>query len=103
MRLFPSLVIIGHLACAGLAYGDDPASPGPDPAKDAGSTERHAGGEADGGGASGGAEARLLTAVREAMERNAREIKALKEQYDRDMAEQRKTVAAQQAQIEALR
>ena len=103
MRRYLSLVILGHLACAGLAYGDDPASPAPAPAKAAGPAERRAGGNADGNGRPGNAEARLLTAVREAMERNAREIKSLKEQYAKDMAEQRKTVAAQQAQIETLR
>src|SRR5262249_28536474 len=47
-------------------------------------------------------EAKLLDTVRAALERNAQEIKALKEQNARDMEEQRKKIEAQQAQIQAL-
>ena len=47
-------------------------------------------------------EAKLLSTVRDALERNAQEIKALKDQYARDMEEQRKKVEAQQKQIETL-
>ncbi len=44
----------------------------------------------------------MLAAVREALERNAQEIKALKEQYAKDMEEQRKKAEAQQQEIETL-
>ena len=47
-------------------------------------------------------EAKLLSAVREALDRNAQEIRALKEQYAKDMAEQKKKVEAQQQQIATL-
>ena len=47
-------------------------------------------------------EAKLLSAVREALERNAQEIKSLKEQYAKDMAEQQKKVEAQQKQISSI-
>jgi len=47
-------------------------------------------------------ESRLLTELRAALENNAREIKALREQYARDMAEQKRTVAEYRKQIETL-
>ncbi|HMB02255.1 MAG TPA: hypothetical protein VKP69_00770, partial [Isosphaeraceae bacterium] len=47
-------------------------------------------------------EAKLLATVQEALERNARELQALKEQYATDMEQQRRRAEAQQKQIEAL-
>jgi hypothetical protein len=47
-------------------------------------------------------ESKVLAAVREALERNTQEIRAIKEQYARDMEEQRKKVESQQQQIETL-
>ena len=91
-RLNP--VILGFLACAGLARGEEPAaSPGGQaPAASAPAS----------GAAAQTEEAKLLASVREALERNAREMKALKDQYARDMEEQRKKAEAQQKQIETL-
>lgn len=47
-------------------------------------------------------EAKLLATVKDALERNARELNALKEQYARDMEAQRKRAEVQQKQIETL-
>lgn len=44
----------------------------------------------------------VMAAVRDALERNAAEIRALKEQYAKDMEGQRKTIEAQQKQISTL-
>jgi hypothetical protein len=78
-----TLLILGYLATAGVAWGEDQPKPASPEAK---SSE----------------EAKVLAAVREALERNAQEIKALKEQYARDMEEQRKKVETQQKEIETL-
>jgi hypothetical protein len=75
--------IVGCLLFAAGARGEEPAAP---PPADAKATE----------------ESKVLAAVREALERNTQEMKALKEQYARDMEEQRKKVEAQQKQIETL-
>jgi hypothetical protein len=47
-------------------------------------------------------EAKLLSAIREALERNAQEIQGLKERYAKDMEAQRKVIEAQQKQISTL-
>jgi len=90
------------LFLSGLALGDDGASPQPAPTQGAGTTKPAGGAQAAALGTAKSEEAKLLSAVREALERNAQEIKALKEQYAKDMAEQRKTVEAQQKQIATL-
>jgi hypothetical protein len=89
MRRCLSLIILGCLVSATLAFGDDAASPKPGPTQAASEPPKTE-------------EAKLLTAVQEALERNAQEIKALKEQYAKDMQEQQKKVTSQQTQIETL-
>jgi hypothetical protein len=90
MRRVTSLGILGFLVLTGVAWCGEPAQAqgdkGADAPKDAKASE----------------EAKLLSAVRDALEKNAQEIKALKEQYAKDMEEQRKKVEAQQKQIETL-
>jgi hypothetical protein len=108
MRHFLSPAILGSFICVGFAFGDDAASPNggqdagtvkadSDPAK----SEKTARTPAT-GSAPQTEEAKLLAAVREAMEGNAEEIKALKEQYAKSAEEQRKKVEAQQKQIDTL-
>jgi hypothetical protein len=77
------LAILGCLVIGGRAWGQDPP--------------RAAAPEAQ-----ANEESKVLSAVREALERNAQEIKALKDQYARDMEEQRKKVEAQEKQIATL-
>ena len=89
MRRVLSLGLIGGSLLAGAARGDD-AAPAGDPKAAAPPAAKAAEDPA------------LLAAVREALERNARDFKALKEQYAKDMAEQRGQIAAQQKKIEAL-
>ena len=92
MRRALTLVILGGVVCAGVARGDGVAETGP-PAQGAG----------EAAAAQDAAAAKLLGAVQQALERNAQEIKALKEQYARDMEEQRKKVEAQQKLLELQR
>ncbi len=103
MRCCLNSVLLGCLVCAGFAYGQDTPSAMSDPAQGPGAG---AAGSAAGQPAASSPpqteEAKLLAAVREALERNAREMKALKEQYARDMEEQRKKAEAQQKQIDTL-
>ena len=96
------LIMLGCMFCTGLAFGDDAAPPKPDAASPAGPGAQAGGDQAATSGSPKTEEAKLLLAVREAMERNAQEIKALKEQYAKDMEEQQKKADAQQAQIETL-
>ena len=102
MRCCLNPVFLGCLVCAGFAYGDDAASARgrrrPRPRRGGSGRRRHR----PSGSPPKTEEAKLLAAVREALERNAREIKALKDQYAKDMEEQRKKVEAQQKQIETL-
>ncbi|MDE2509087.1 MAG: hypothetical protein KGM43_17930 [Planctomycetota bacterium] len=95
MREIVRPAILGLVLAAGAARGDDRADTGP----------VQTGGSKPGAAASdakSAEEAKLLAAVREALERNSREIKDLKERYAKDMAEQRKLVEAQQKQIVTL-
>jgi len=105
-------LVMGILWCSfssAGAIGDDTVSSQPGSAH--GETAKSAGGaQATGISPPKTDEARLLSAVRDALERNAQEIKALKEQYAMDMAEQKRVIAeqkkkdeAQQEQIAALR
>jgi hypothetical protein len=94
------LGILGYLALAGVARGQDATKTAPGAALASAPTPAAA--PANPPEAKSSEEAKVLAAVREALERNAQEIKALKEQYARDMEEQRKTVAAQQQQIVSL-
>src|ERR1700677_2393501 len=100
MRHYLSLGIIWSLLISGMALGDDGARAQPAP------TEGAAKPTADVPAAleepPKTEEAKLLSAVREALERNAQEIKSLKEQHAKDRAEQQKKVEAQQKQIESL-
>ncbi len=80
------------------AYGADD---GPPPIQAGGEQAHGAGAKADNSGPQT-EEAKLLATVRDALERNARELKALKEQYARDMDVQRKKAEVQQKQIETL-
>jgi hypothetical protein len=102
MRSCLSLIILGCMFSSGLAFGDGAASPKPGPVPVAAPADQPVGAQAAASEPPKTDEAKLLSAVREAMERNAQEIKALKEQYAKDMQEQHKRVAAQQAQIETL-
>lgn len=101
MRCCLNSVILGWLVCVGVAYGDEAASPKAGPSQDAGAANQTAAAPAT-VSAPKTEEAKLLGAVREALERNAQEIKALKEQYARDMEQQRKKVESQQKQIDTL-
>jgi len=102
MRHYLSLVIIWSLLISGMALADDGASAQPAPTEDAATPKPTADVPAASQEPPKTEEAKLLSAVREALERNAQEIKSLKEQYAKDMAEQQKKVEAQQKQIEAL-
>jgi hypothetical protein len=104
MRRVLSLGMIGGLALAAAARGDDAAKAEPAPAvaqaaQPAADRKAAATPTPD---AKAAEESKLLSAVREALERNAQEIKALKEQYAKDMAAQREQIAAQQKKIEML-
>jgi hypothetical protein len=97
------LGILGCLVIAELAWGSDATKTGPDPTQGDAQANPPAGtGKAAASpNAKAAEESKVLAAVREALERNAQEIKALKEQYARDMAEQRKEVEAQRKKVEA--
>ncbi len=101
MRCCLNAVILGCLLSTGIAYGDDAAPPRAGQAQDSGSAAPTAVAPASNSPPKS-EESKLLEAVREALERNAQEVKALKEQYAKDMEQQRLTVAAQQKQIETL-
>jgi hypothetical protein len=108
MRRFLSSVILGTFIWVGFAYGDDAASPKASQDKGSAQADQPTA-KADPpaatpatGAAPKTEEAKLLAAVREAMERNAQEIKALKEEYAKSTEEQRKKVEAQQKQIDTL-
>lgn len=98
MRYRLNHAVLGCLLCTGLAHrGEVRASEGgqaqaPIPA--AGVKPPDTTPQTD--------EAKLLSAVREALERNSREMKGLKEQYARDLEDQRKKAEVQQKQIETL-
>jgi hypothetical protein len=102
MRRYLSLIILGCLVSTRLAFGDDAASAKPGPPQAAAPANQPVAAKAAVSEPPKSEEAKLLSAVKEALERNAQEIKALKEQYARDMQAQQKTVAAQQAQIASL-
>jgi hypothetical protein len=102
MRHYQSVVIIWTLLISGIALGDDGASAQPAPTEGAATPKPTADVQAASHEPPKTEEAKLLSAVREALERNAQEIKSLKEQYAKDMAEQQKKVEAQQKQIESL-
>jgi len=102
MRRCLSLIILGCLVSTGLAFGDDAASPKPGPTQAAAPADQPVGAKTAASEPPKTEEAKLLRAVREALDRNAQEIKALKEQYSKDIQEQQKKVASQQAQIETL-
>jgi hypothetical protein len=102
MRHFLRLLILGYFVGTGTAFGDNPVPPKDGPAQDAGTAEQPAAAQAAKPDSPKSEEAKLLDTVRAAMERNAQEIKALKEQYARDNEEQRKKAEAQQAQIQAF-
>jgi hypothetical protein len=102
MRFCLSLLILGCLVSTSLAFGDDGAAPKAGPGQGAAPANQAVGAKAAASESSKTEEAKLLATVREAMARNAQEIKALKEQYAKDMEAQRKTVASQQTQIETL-
>ena len=104
IRIRPYLTagILWSLFCSGMALGDDGASPQP-PAIEGAATTKASGDEKPASQEPPTSEeAKLLSAVREALDRNAQEIKSLKEQYAKDMAEQKKKVEAQQQQIATL-
>jgi len=102
MRHYPSAVIIWSVLISGMALGDYEASAQPVPTESAAKPKPTADVLAALAEPPKTEEAKLLSAVREALERNAQEIKSLKEQYAKDMAEQKKKVEAQQKQIESL-
>ena len=102
MRPYLTVGILWSLFLSGMALGDDAASPQPAPTEGAGTTKPAGGAQAAAPQPPKTDEAKLLSAVREALDRNAQEIKSLKEQYAKDMAEQRKKVEEQQKQIAAL-
>jgi hypothetical protein len=102
MRPNLSLRMLRWIVLAGVAWGAQQAIPASAQSQGAGQAEQQAGAAKGAGQAPSAEEAKLLSSVREALERNAQEIKALKDQYSRDMAEQRKKVDDQQKQIQTL-
>jgi len=102
MRPYLTVGILWSLCFSGMAWGDDAASPQPAPTEGAGTTKPAGGAQAAAPQPPRTDEAKLLSAVREALDRNAQEIKSLKEQYTKDMAEQRRKVEEQQKQIATL-
>ncbi len=102
MRHFLCLLILGYFVGTGTAFGQNPVPTNGGPAQDAGTAEQPAAAQAANSASLKSEEAKLLDTVRAALERNAQEIKALKEQYAKDMEEQRKKIDAQQAQIQAF-
>jgi hypothetical protein len=102
MRHCLSVGIIWSLLISGMALGDDGASAQPAPTEGAAKPKPTADVPAASQEPPKTEEAKLLSAVREALERNAQDIKSLKEQYAKDIAEQKKKVEAQQKQIESL-
>jgi hypothetical protein len=102
MRHYLSGVIIWSLLISGMALGDDGSSAPPAPTEGAAKSKPTADVRAAFQEPRKTEEAKLLSAVREALERNAQEIKSLKEQYAKEMAEQQKKVEAQQKKIESL-
>ena len=102
MRHYLSVGMIWSLLISGMALGDDGARAQPAPTEGAANPKPAADVPAASQEPPKTEEAKLLSAVREALERNAQEIKSLKEQYAKDMAEQQKKVEAQQKQIESL-
>jgi chemotaxis protein histidine kinase CheA len=102
MRRAYHLGILGCLLIAGFARGEDAASAAPDPAQANAQANQPAGGgsAATPAQAKSDEESKLPAAVREALERNAQEIKALKDQYARDKEEQQKKVEEQRKKIE---
>ena len=102
MRHYLSVGIFWSLLISGMALADDGASGQPAPTEGAAKRKPTADVPAALEDRPKTEEAKLLSAVRDALERNAQEIKSLKEQYAKDMAEQQKKVEAQQKQIESL-
>jgi hypothetical protein len=102
MGRFLCLLVLGYCGATATAFADEPISPQDGPAQNAGKAEQPAAAKAAKPDSPKSDEAKLLDTVRAALERNAQEIKALKEQYTRGMEEQRKKIDAQQAQIEAF-
>ncbi|MHB1571508.1 MAG: hypothetical protein ACYC0H_20205, partial [Solirubrobacteraceae bacterium] len=98
MRIWQVGIIVGCLFLAVRAFGADD---GPTPGPVSGGQASQARTKAD-NRAPQTEEAKLLAAVREALERNARELNALKEQYARDMQTQRQKAEVQQKQIDTL-
>ena len=102
MRHCLSVGMIWSLLISGMALGDDGASAQPAPTKGAANPKPTADVPAASQEPPKTEEAKLLSAVREALERTAQEMKSLKEQYAKDIAEQKKKAEAQQKQIESL-
>jgi hypothetical protein len=94
--------ILGLVVYPSIGYGDENAEPRRQPAQEKAATSPAGDGQAATAGAAKTAEAKLLAALKEALERNSRELKELKEQYSKEIGEQRKTVESQRKQIETL-
>ncbi len=93
------LGVLGCLVYGGIAFGDDSAPGAPETkAADRPNGDQQATAPRD----PKTQEGKLLSALQEALERNAREIKGLKDQYAKEMEEQRKRAELQQKQIELL-
>ncbi len=97
MRTWPVGVIVGCLVLVVRANGAD----GDPPPIQSGTQVSGAQAKAD-NSAPQTEESKLLATVREALERNAREMKAIKEQYARELETQQKRAEVQQKQIETL-
>jgi hypothetical protein len=90
------------LICPSIALCDDNAEPQREAAQEKGKASASGGASASKPGAAQTEEAKLLAAFKEALERNSRELKELKEQYAKDIGEQRKVVESQRKRIEVL-
>jgi len=102
MRRFLYWGILGYLAFPSIALCDEPVESQRDPAQGKGAASAPPGNQGALAQPAKTEEVKLLSALKEALESNSRELKALKDQYTKDMAEQRTTVESQRRQIELL-
>ena len=98
------VIVVSMMITAGLAFADDGPSPGSSPEAQDAKTPKPAEATPKIGTApqEKTQPAKSLESLLEAIERQTREINALKEQYAREMQQQQKRAELQQKQIEIL-
>jgi hypothetical protein len=102
MRRFWYRGILGLFVWPSIGFCDDTVEPQLEPAPQTRATSTAGTSQASGAGSAKTEEGKLLEALKEALDRNSRELKELKEQYAKDIADQRKLVDSQRRQIDAL-